>query len=966
MPDVVNIAANGHDGTLFCYDEGCYLTTTGTLGSAGIVGGTSVATPVQASIQALINQKNGGRQGNANYYFYKLAAAQYAASATACQSNVGTAANPSVTLPASTCNFHDIVTGSNIVPTNAAGTTSLGFNAGTGYDPASGLGSMNVYNVATNWPSVTFTATKTAFTITPAAGIAHGANQTISVTVSPTTGSGVPTGDVSLIAETTLANGPFQYTLANGVYSGTVASSTTTAVTTTYSSGLPAGSYNVHVHYAGDGTYAPSDSASIPVTITPESSAITETPYLVTATGSVTSTSTFPYASEVYIDTELAGTSGKGVPTGTVTYTVTQNGAALASLTTNVDTYGSTYLIAGTGFTNFYLKANYAALSPGSYVVTAKYSGDTNFATSSTSTAFTVTKLAPGGTFTAPATITSGASTTIGYALSIPGTATAPTTAVGPTGMVTFVDTTTGTTLGTATLNGASSASLTTTAITDSGANAISATYSGDANYSSITSSVTVTVGTLPAPTVTVVLNTTAAISVGSTVPVKMTLSSATATGTAAFYDGSNYLGTGSVVSGTSSVTLPATRTLTAGTHTISAVYSGDGSNASATGSFSLTIGQNVPALVFAAPLASVFGQAVSMDIRLTRNPTATSQPVIQPTGLVTFYDGSMAIGSSGLTYEPSNYTYGAVLSISTLGVGTHSLSATYAGDTNYKSVSIGTYTLTVSALTPTIVLSSSATTYPGIAAVPLTATIPAASNLAAPTGLVSFYADGNFLSSVNATYSASAGGYVATSTAAGLSTGSHALTAVLAADANYAMATSNTLTITIETNNVWVANANGTVSALTNSGTAMTGNAVGTTGTGAAIAIDASGNVWSANSSANSVEKFSHTAAVVSTGYSTGGINAPAALAFDGAGLLWVANGNNSISVLNSSGAAVSNTAYQSVLSTPTSINVDGSGNLWITNAGNNTVTEVIGAATPVTTPQTINVKNNTLASKP
>ena len=77
VPDVSFIAASGHDGTLFCYEGGCYQNGSGGLASAGIVGGTSVAAPAMASVQALIDSANGGRQGNANFYFYPLANQQY-------------------------------------------------------------------------------------------------------------------------------------------------------------------------------------------------------------------------------------------------------------------------------------------------------------------------------------------------------------------------------------------------------------------------------------------------------------------------------------------------------------------------------------------------------------------------------------------------------------------------------------------------------------------------------------------------------------------------------------------------------------------------------------------------------------------------------------------------------------------------------------------------------------------------
>ena len=561
MPDLVNVAASGHVPVLYCADEICSVTSTGGLVNAGLVGGTSVATPVQASMQALINQKNGGRQGNANYYYYKLANTQYTASTTACQSVLGTAAAPAVTLPAATCNFHDIVTGNNDAPTASSGTAQIGFQAGVGFDEASGLGSMNVNNVATNWSTVTFTATTSTLTITPAI-TKHGSTQTLSVTVKPTTGTGTPTGDFSLIAETTAPNGPFQYTLTNGAFNGTVASGGNLN-TTQSTAALPAGTYNVHVHYTGDSVFGGSDSPSVPVTIAAETSTTQVTSYNITIAGAVNQQSTFNYGDDVYLDTYVVPTSGAGVPTGTVTYTVSRNGTALAPLTTTLDPQSNTYLAAGVSFVNFYIKANYPALAPGSYTVTAAYSGDKNYSASTTNATFVVQQLTPVITFTAPTNITSGATAVFGFNITNPTTTANPNTTVPATGTVTFVDTTTATVLGTATLSNGMT-SLTTTAITASGANTITATYSGDTNYAPATTTATVTVGTLTSPTVTV--TTSGTLTVGATVTLRGTLNPTTATGTISFFDGSTLLGSATATSGVATLAYAA---FTGGTHNI-------------------------------------------------------------------------------------------------------------------------------------------------------------------------------------------------------------------------------------------------------------------------------------------------------------------------------------------------------------------------------------------------------------
>lgn len=95
------------------------------------VGGTSASAPVFAGILTLLNDFIGGNGlGNVNPNLYYLAQAK-----------------PSV--------FHDITTGNNVVPC-AAGSTGcssgfIGYQAGPGWDPASGWGSMDVFAMFNNW-----------------------------------------------------------------------------------------------------------------------------------------------------------------------------------------------------------------------------------------------------------------------------------------------------------------------------------------------------------------------------------------------------------------------------------------------------------------------------------------------------------------------------------------------------------------------------------------------------------------------------------------------------------------------------------------------------------------------------------------------------------------------------------------------------------------------------------------------
>jgi len=122
VPDVALDAANDHDP---------YVIVTG--GQAGLYGGTSAAAPVFAGIIALVNQhEQSSGQGNINPNLYRLA---------------------------QTTIFHDITTGNNIVPcvsgTPDCTTGSFGYSAGIGYDPVTGLGSIDAYNLVTEWNAAT-------------------------------------------------------------------------------------------------------------------------------------------------------------------------------------------------------------------------------------------------------------------------------------------------------------------------------------------------------------------------------------------------------------------------------------------------------------------------------------------------------------------------------------------------------------------------------------------------------------------------------------------------------------------------------------------------------------------------------------------------------------------------------------------------------------------------------------------
>jgi hypothetical protein len=164
----------------------------------------------------------------------------------------------------------------------------------------------------------------------------------------------------------------------------------------------------------------------------------------------------------------------------------------------------------------------------------------------------------------------------------------------------------------------------------------------------------------------------------------------------------------------------------------------------------------------------------------------------------------------------------------------------------------------------------------------------------------------------------------------------------------------------------VWtVSQADNTVTELSNSGSILSGPS-GYGGGGISepwqMALDNSGNAWIANGTGNSVTKLSSSGAVLSGsfGYTGGGLHSPTGVAIDGAGNAWIANFfGSSVVELSSSGSILSGSkGYTGGGVDPNAIAIDCSGNVWTTNAGTvGSLTELIGAATPVVTPLVANL---------
>lgn len=201
------------------------------------------------------------------------------------------------------------------------------------------------------------------------------------------------------------------------------------------------------------------------------------------------------------------------------------------------------------------------------------------------------------------------------------------------------------------------------------------------------------------------------------------------------------------------------------------------------------------------------------------------------------------------------------------------------------------------------------------------------------------------------------------TSTSTLADVGVYAVTATLTpTNPGYSSSTA-TINLTVTSAYVWAVNPSGSISE-------FYGNAPVTTaavsGGGAGAAVDSGGNLWTINASGSSVAEFNSSAVLVQSGISGGGISGASGLAIDGSGAIWLVNSSNSVSVISGGTTISPSTGYTGGnLSKPSGVAIDISGNVWISNAGNNSVTEILGGAAPVS-PTATAVKNNTLGARP
>jgi len=477
-------------------------------------------------------------------------------------------------------------------------------------------------NVSNGAVSFTVNKAMTEISKPTASGSLHaGQPVTFFATVSVNApGSGTPTGTISFNDGTVL------------IGTGSVNASGTASVTT---SALSTGNHNVTAVYSGDANFLPSNTSErLGLTID-----IDTKPSTVLVSASANST--------VY---------GQGV---TYTATLTTGATGTVNFLDNGVVVNSAPIVVSAN------QAQYSPAAPfgaGNHSITAVYTGDSNFA---------------GSTSTALAVVVSKANTAITVSavqdgLSITFTATVAVTAPGagtPTGAAQLFNSST--LVGATTLS-AFKASLTTLSLFGD----FTAVYQGDSNFNGSTSGVVHVAKPLASLTLRSSVNPS---SLGQTVtltaPLTVVAGNGIPTGSVQFFDGSNSLGTANLVNSRASLD---TSGLSAGAHTLTATYSGDAVFGPTSASTDMTVNRLTTSLGLTLSSAEViFGQPVIATVQLGPAPPAG---VAAPTGNITFQEGGKTLGAA----SPSSSS--ATLTLDGLDVGLHQIDAQYAGDKNWTS----------------------------------------------------------------------------------------------------------------------------------------------------------------------------------------------------------------------------------------------------------------------------------------
>jgi len=420
VPDIAMFASGGYTWgqTLILCDSGLLSMPAGTACDfsnandvyANFGGGTSFDAPAFAGIMALIDQKSGGRQGQANYVLYPLAAEQYVSNSSPTQPSLANCAAYLGPQALSSCYFHDIsatpnpggaasapfLTGTTAVPCTGTA-TSPGTFTDSSTDPSSNNENCYGYQITVTQSGTSLTttpnyygvlstaenATSPAFAAGPGYDLATGlGSPNVSALVNAPqwsalsiTTSALSQGKVgNAYSQTLAASGriaPYTWSVA----SGSLPAGLSLAPATGVISGTPTA--------AGISTFAiqVADSESTPATAAASFSLTVIAAPVASSTTLTSSSATVGAGMSVTFTATVSGSGG--VPTGTVTF---YNGTAsigtvtlasgVATLTTSFPTTGTATIQASYGGDASFTQSTSAPLTE--TIVTAGFTASVN------------------------------------------------------------------------------------------------------------------------------------------------------------------------------------------------------------------------------------------------------------------------------------------------------------------------------------------------------------------------------------------------------------------------------------------------------------------------------------------------------------------------------------------------------------------------------------------------------------
>jgi subtilase family serine protease len=388
-----------------------------------------------------------------------------------------------------------------------------------------------------------------------------------------------------------------------------------------------------------------------------------------TATVAVTpTTATIAINNSLTLTVAVAGSGSLGTPTGTV---LLSGGGYSATQTIGTSPCTSA---ASCVFT---IPAN--SLTAGSYNLTATYSGDSNYASNTATTAVTVNVMTPTVTVSAPS------SGNVANVLSVPVTVTGPTGATAvPSGTVSISVSVSGNvvyTSGATQLTVGTSSATATLVIPanklSAGQYTVTVNYSGDSNYASGAGTAQVTM--VETPTLTPTVNVSAApnpVETGQplTVTVSVTGSGATPTGTlslssGSYSSGAQTIGVSPCTSAASCVfTIPANK-LSVGNDTLTVAYSGDSIYVAGPGTGSVTVTPSAFTLSASTPAAVSPGGSTTSTVTVTSTTNYT--------GTITFTSCTVTTAPTNASYTPTCTPSGTVAMTNGVASGTATLNIT-------------------------------------------------------------------------------------------------------------------------------------------------------------------------------------------------------------------------------------------------------------------------------------------------